>query len=344
MDDDTLRPARWSKNTRLGITLVVVLVLFVTGCLLLIHLLRDMDWDLVLQTSPGTLLVILALTALGTLVYACMIYVLVRASGYTTTLWRAYLVLTASMSANYVTPVRAGIPLRIYLYSHFMGIPAATGTTLVAVETLVGMLVPAFIACAGIAVLFPALGLLPPLALIALLLAGLLLALYVPLARLQALAERAPLSRLTVRLVRFVGRVQKGLRGLSPAVILGVVLLDLVMLGLHTIRLWLVLGILGPAPSPLTLFAVLTISLTAGNLSMIPMGLGVRDASLTLLLTQLGLSSEIALSAAVIQRLFSPGWPLLLGLISTNILGVSEVMRRSENGPALEETHDDQMA
>ena len=38
----------------------------------------------------------------------------------------------------------------------------------------------------------------------------------------------------------------------------------------------------------------------------------------------------VALAAAVIQRLFSPGWPLLLGLISANILGVSELVKRSD--------------
>jgi uncharacterized protein (TIRG00374 family) len=85
------------------------------------------------------------------------------------------------------------------------------------------------------------------------------------------------------------------------------------------------------------LLAVLTISITAGNLSMIPMGLGVRDASLTLLLVQLGVPNEIALSVTVIQRLFAPGWPLLLGLISANILGISEMTKRSDDASSTPE-------
>jgi uncharacterized protein (TIRG00374 family) len=93
------------------------------------------------------------------------------------------------------------------------------------------------------------------------------------------------------------------------------------------------LSVFGPPPSVLALLAVLTISVTAGNLSMIPMGLGVRDASFTVLLAQLGVPNEIALSVAVIQRLFSPGWPLLLGLISTNVLGVSEIVQASRERP-----------
>ncbi len=85
---------------------------------------------------------------------------------------------------------------------------------------------------------------------------------------------------------------------------------------------------LGQTIDWLAVLAALTISITAGNLSMIPMGLGVRDASLTLLLRQLGAPDEVALSTAVIQRLFAPGLPLLLGLISANILGISEMVKR----------------
>jgi uncharacterized protein (TIRG00374 family) len=115
------------------------------------------------------------------------------------------------------------------------------------------------------------------------------------------------------------------------ATIAAVLALDLLMVALQSVRLWIVLRVFGPAPSSLSLLAVFAISVTAGNLSMIPMGLGVRDASFTLLLARLGVSQEIALSAAVIQRLFSPGWPLLLGLISANVLGVSALTRQPES-------------
>lgn len=325
----SVSPPSTKGRSRSIIPLLIILILLISSGLLLAYLLRDMDWELVRQTSPSTLVLILALTTLGTLVYTLLIHLLVRGSGYTTTLWRAYLVLTASLSANYITPVKVGIPLRIYLYSHFMDIPVVTGTALVTVETLVGMFAPAFIAIAGIALLFPSLGLATPVVMIAFLLAGLLFALQVKIERLRPRLERLPFSHLTTRFTRFVERVQSGLRCLSPLTIVGVVVLDLAMLGLQAIRLWLVLSIFGPAPSPQALLAVLTISVTAGNLSLIPMGLGVRDASFTLLLAQLSVPNEIALSAAVIQRLFSPGWPLLLGLISTNVLGVGEILRAS---------------
>ena len=71
---------------------------------------------------------------------------------------------------------------------------------------------------------------------------------------------------------------------------------------------------------------------------MIPMGLGIRDVTFTWLLVQVGVPTEIALSAAVIQRIFAPGWPLLLGVISANILGVSEIINRYNGAQSSEKS------
>lgn len=315
---------------------VVIVLLVVLSSLLLVYLLHDIDWKTIRQTSPWTILVILGLTVLGTLVYTTLIYLLVRGSGFHTTLGQAYLVLTASLSANYVTPVKVGIPLRVYLYHHFIGMPPATGTALVTIETLVGMLTPAFLAVVGIALVFPSIGLMTPVILIAVLLLGLLAILKLPLSTLQPHLARLPGAGFSTRTLKFFDRVRLGLYSLPAIVVLGAVLLDLTMLGLQAVRLWVILRIFGPTPSPVKLLAVFTISVTAGNLSMIPMGLGVRDASFTLLLAKLGIPNEVALSAAVIQRLFSPGWPLLLGLISSNVLGVREALRMRGAEPSNE--------
>lgn len=308
----------------------VIFTLFTISAVLLVYLLHDMDWTVFRQMGLLYVVLILLLSALSTGCYSLVVYILVRASGQMTTFVECYLVLTTSLSTNYVTPIKAGIPLRIYLYKHFMDIPIATGTALIAVETMVGISTPAFIAVAGIALIFPSMGLVIPMALISFLVVGLLIVLRVRVENLQLYLTPFPFLSFVARFMRFFERVQWALRQLPIAKILQVVLLVVAMLGLQSMRLWLVLSILGFGVSPLALLAVLTISLTAGNLSMIPMGLGVRDASFTLLLTQLGIPSEIALAAAVIQRLFSPGWPLLLGLISANILGVSELVKRSD--------------
>ncbi len=308
----------------------VIFVIGVASAVLLAHLLRDMDWALFQETAPLYLAFVLLLSALGTVTYTAAIYVLVRASGYPTTVGQAYLVLTASLSVNYVTPLKFGIPLRIYLYRQVMHVPLAIGTALVALETWLGILIPAIMSGIGIALLFPEIGLALPLALLTALLVGMGLALFIKPTQITPLLKRLPLQQFTLRLVRFGETVQMGFRS-APLWGLGVVAL---LIGLNVmtaaVRLYVVLLMLGQTSDWLAVLAALTISITAGNLSMIPMGLGVRDASLTLLLRQLGVPDEVALSAAVIQRLFAPGLPLLLGLISANILGVSEMVKHGD--------------
>ncbi|MFC1822273.1 YbhN family protein [Thermodesulfobacteriota bacterium] len=317
-------------NSRRSLTFpVILLALCITGILLLAYLLRNLEWELFLKMGAWAIISILGLTVVGTLCYATLVYLLIRGSGYDTTFWRAYLVLTSSLSTNYVTPVKVGIPVRIYLYHHFMKIPFATGTALVTVEALVGTLVPALLAIAGIAFVFPSIGLTIPIALIAVLLLGLSLILLLPSVRFQSFLTQLPFTRVTTRMLRFLDKVRTALKTLSAKTLASIILLDLVMLGSQALRLWVVLSIFGPSPIPLSLLAVHTISATAGNLSLVPMGLGVRDISFTLLLFKLGIPQEIALCAAVIQRIFSPGWPLLLGIISANVLGIKEILYAS---------------
>lgn len=330
VDNRMSRSSRLSPAVRSRIVLGVTLSVFVAGVLLLNYLLRDVDWTLVHQTGLPYLFLILLLTALSILVYVTVVYVLVRASGHCTTFVRAYLVLTASLSANYVTPIKVGIPLRIYLYNHFMQIPLATGFALITVEAVLGMALPALIALVGIATLFPSVEVIMPLVLIGLLGASMTAILLIRPDRLRFLLYHLPFQHRVVRIGRFIERVQIGLRSVPPLAAIGVVLLILLMLIFQALRLHLVLQALGYTVSPLALLYVLAISVTAGNLSLIPMGLGVRDASFFVLLRQFGIPDEIVLSATVVERLFAPGFPLLLGLISTNILGVSELVKRFE--------------
>ncbi len=63
-----------------------------------------------------------------------------------------------------------------------------------------------------------------------------------------------------------------------------------------------------------TFFAYL-FSMFIGSVSMLPAGLGVTDGSLTYLLTQNGLSKEIAVSATLIVRIATLWFALIIGII-----------------------------
>ena len=128
------------RHNRSLITLIIMVILFIVGGLLLVYLLRDMDWGLIYKTSLKVWFAILFLTILITFTYTFLVYLLLRMSGHVVTVWKTYLVLAASLSANYLTPVKVGVPFRIFLYSHFMKVPIAAGTALMTTELLIGVL------------------------------------------------------------------------------------------------------------------------------------------------------------------------------------------------------------
>jgi uncharacterized protein (TIRG00374 family) len=302
--------------------------------ILLAFLLQDLEWKPLRQTGLLYLGIILLMSALSTALYTLEVYILLRAGGFRVSIWQVYLVLTASMSANYVTPVKVGIPLRIYLYHHFIQVPISVGTALVAIETLIGMIVPAILAIVGIITLFPHVSLSVPIVLLVVLLSAAGAILLIKPARVEHLFSRFLPTRFPRRITQFIINVQIGLRSVPKWALASIVVVLLLSFVVTSARLYFILRMLGYVIDPVKVFYTRVISVTAGSASMIPMGLGVRDASVAFLLVALGISSKVALSATVIERLFSPGWPLLLGLISTNVLGVSELMKQSDNPTA----------
>ena len=304
-----------------------IFVLAIAAAVVFVRLLTNMDWSVVDRASGKALTEILILTILETLTYTTMICWLLRRSGGKASLWNSYLVLTASLSASYVAAMQVGVPLRIYLYHRVMNVSAHMGTALMAVEYFAGTMASAFIATMTIPFLFPAVGIFVPGLLISVLLLAAGTFYLIQPDQLLSLQNRLGRYRRIAACVHFTHRVRAGLGQLSALTTTGAVGFFVIMLVLQAMRLELVLRIFGHAPPVLTLLGVLTIAGTLGNASMLPMGIGVRDASFVFLLLQLGLSHEVAISAAVIQRLFAPGWPLLLGLISAQLLGVKALLK-----------------
>jgi uncharacterized protein (TIRG00374 family) len=61
------------------------------------------------------------------------------------------------------------------------------------------------------------------------------------------------------------------------------------------------------------------------TVALVPMGLGVREVSFVLLLSQLGVPQEAATAAALIDRACTTGLWLLMGAVSANLIGVSTI-------------------
>ena len=68
------------------------------------------------------------------------------------------------------------------------------------------------------------------------------------------------------------------------------------------------------------LFIIQGLPYLLGMLSMIPLGLGVKEATLSYLLTQFGITNEVAIISSVILRIFMSGFSILVGIFSANYL------------------------
>lgn len=216
---------------------------------------------------------------------------------------RLLIIVTAATSANSLVPVPAGIPARLWLQQTLLGIPLGPATAAIGLELLAGYGVLGMLASLGALHFGFGFGVD----------AQYLVALVLMIAAIVFLAWRRR-EQLQKRL-RQVTDARPNL-GLSATA----VILNLVVIVLATVRLWLILCAAGHTVGMLDLAAALCIARVAGVASMIPMGLGSRDVTLTGLLALAGVPLSVALVAAAVDRVLSTlpyvtiaiaGWPLL---------------------------------
>ncbi len=297
-----------------------------------LSLFLDFDWKAFKLFSFLDILGLLISLVLETFLYTSIIYFLIKDFGYSSSLKDVYLVLTASLTANYATPFKIGVPLRVYLYKERMGIPVVSGASIILIEIFLNVFVSFALSSFGVGFILHDThinsGLLVLISVILI-----FLFFYIKFDSWERFFTKRQFifSSLLGKGFSFIHRVKKSLTHVSLRGLIRSVLLYSLIFGVQSVRLWLVLLVVGESISMVYLLFVIVISTTVGTLSMIPMGIGVKDVSFTFLLVQLGIPADIAVVVATIQRLFAPGWPLLLGVISANILGISNSSRKKDN-------------
>lgn len=219
--------------------------------------------------------------------------------------FRLLIITTVATTTNSAVPVPAGIPLRIWLQKRWLGIPVSSSTAAVALEMLCGYGTLGLFALAGTFLFGPSI---------------------VALGFRYGIAVAVIflLVVVTTWLLRNRIRARIGqLAGLRPALVpaIATIALNLGIIGLATLRLWLILRALEHQATPVVeITAALCISRLVGVASMIPMGLGSRDVTLTGLLVLASVPLPIAIIAAAVDRVLATipylavalaGWPLL---------------------------------
>jgi len=275
--------------------------------------------------TPLAIAFIVVLTGLLMLSAVAAPYCILAGIDWNRSFGQLYLVVTASLAANYSTPVKVGIPLRVYLYKRFMGIGPATGSALVGLELLLGTLVPAVISILALVLLLPE----GELALPLLVAAGAAVAVaaiaFVRSRSYDRVAARLPLPGIGRRLLAPGGGFVTAVRGVplsSLATAAGVYAAMFVFVG---VRSFYAFELFGGSMNVVELVGISAAAFTLGSISFLPMGLGVRDATLVALFVQAGADRDVAIAVTALDRVLSTGVPFLLGILSAQILGLRAV-------------------
>ena len=281
--------------------------------------------------SPLGIALIVVLTGLLLLGPATAAYSILSGTDWRRSFGRLYLVVTASLAANYSTPVKVGIPLRVYLYRRFMGIGLAAGSALVGLELLLGTLVPAVISLSVFVLLLPAGELAVPVLVATGAVAAVAAIAFVRSGSYDRAVAALPLPGIARRVLApggdFVGAVRGvPLRSLGAAA--GIYAGMFVLVGVRTFYAF---QLFGGSMSVVELVGISAAAFTLGSISLLPMGVGVRDATLVALFVQAGADRDVAIAVAALDRLLSTGVPFLLGALSAQILGLRAVLQAKDS-------------
>jgi uncharacterized membrane protein YbhN (UPF0104 family) len=306
--------------------LLAWLVLPLTLAVGIFLLIRFYEPPSVVNPDPLAIALIVLLTGLLLAGSVAAAYCILAGTDGNRSVGQLYLVVTASLAANYSTPVKAGIPLRVYLYKRFMGIGLATGSALVGLEVLLGILVPAVIALFALLLFLPEGGLAVP----AVVAAGAAVATaaiaFVRSGSYDRAIPRLPLPPIARRVLAPDGDIVAAVRGVPLSSLAAAACIYAAMFVLLGVRSFYAFQLFGGSMNVMQLVGISAAAFALGFLSFVPMGLGVRDATLVALFVQAGADRDVAIAVAALDRLLSTGVPFLLGLLSAQILGLRAVL------------------
>jgi uncharacterized membrane protein YbhN (UPF0104 family) len=311
MDDQGVRrrgAARaWIERAVLALALILAL-----------WALRDVEFRaLAPRFGAAAWIAIAALFALSTALTFLPSWLFVRRSGHRVPFAGFAGVMLASQAVNATNPLRMGFPMRVYLLRERYGVATGTASLLIPLEGFMAIAVAAAAACLAPLRAAGHAGAVLALAGLACALAAILLG---RLAARGALPVPAWLPE----------RIRRGARALIAASA------HLTPAGLGAFAVLFlasdiaVAGILKLAAQATGFEASLTYLLAAycgaylvGIGSLMPQGLGTRDAALGFLLHAAGASSEQAAAAVLVVRGATTGLAFLAGILAASLMGLS---------------------
>ena len=98
-----------SQSSLKKLFVIIILILSLLGSW---YLAQNIQWDILSNLSIVQLGMLFGIACLYLIVYTFSVGVILYGMGYPSSAGRLWLTVTSSLSSNYLTPVKAGIPVR----------------------------------------------------------------------------------------------------------------------------------------------------------------------------------------------------------------------------------------
>jgi uncharacterized membrane protein YbhN (UPF0104 family) len=281
------------------------------------------------RLGPGGWGGILALFAVSTTLTFLPSWLFLRLTGARVPFLGLSAVMLSSQAVNATNPLRMGFPMRVYLLKERYDVPVATASLLIPLEGFVAIAVAVLAAVAAAPLQAPALGTARGAFLALGALVGVAMA--IGAGRLAARRPEAILSRLPVRARRLAEPLLAAVSHVRPWALASFAICFLLVDLTVAAMLGVALRASGFEAPILFLLGVYCAAYLVGTLSLIPQGLGSRDAALGFLLHAGGATADQAASAVLIARVATTGLAFLVGILCAFCLGLSR--RAAGAGP-----------
>jgi uncharacterized protein (TIRG00374 family) len=292
---------------------IIMVVTVLAVAIAAFYLLSSLDMSAIRSLSAMGLAVISAATLILMMLHAIGAWYILRSFGQNASVVMVFVAIVASSTISLAGDPKLGVPARLAFYKLLTGIPLSVGTAQASIETVIWLGWLSVVAgisgllAGSVEALISALILAGALSGAVLLVAGPRLMMALPLP--ASLRERsAPLRRFLMEIRESVAKAR------PRQIVIACIALGITY-PVDIASVWYLAHDLGAdLPIASVAHAIVTSHL-AGLLSMIPMGVGIRDVTFALLLEHAGASQEVAALIALIHRLVRTVIPIGLGLL-----------------------------
>lgn len=277
------------------------------------YLVTQVDWSVMSRLSAIDVAVLALSTLAMMLLHSAAAMLLLQGLGHRTSVWAVFAAMMGSSTVSITGDPKLGVPARLAFYRAFAGVPIALGMAQVGIETILWFL------WIGIILVVSGLNRGDSDLFLSLLVGGGVLTAIVLVVFGPGLLERTwllgRLFRSSPRIHKFVYDVHGHVLGISRPFLAWATLTLGSTYMVDIASIWYLGHALGfDLPAFAIAHAIVTSHL-AGAISMLPLGLGVRDVTFALLLENAGASHDAAAIMAVVHRAIRTALPLLIGLL-----------------------------